>query len=346
MLDENPNRSVSPKVAEYRATLQARADQAVGAIKTVPVSTWQWLITAIIVIWSALTLGKLFWLLTPTPVVAPAVVSDLPKSSRAGATADINQLKQLTPFGRYVERAPEPEPEPAPVNPADMEKDASDTSLNLVLRGVVASSDQQRARALIARGDRQANYAIGDVMPEGNNVTLERILPNRVILKNNGRYESLWLYNNDKNGQTLFTSQSAPVAPPVASQFKQVERPAASPFAHRPQPSPQMDNEVAVVAGSNPALAELGNSLTDVVSMSLHRENGQVVGYKIRPGRNVDMFNSFGLKADDVVTAVNGMPLNNPGQIMEIYRNLTDATSANLEIRRGDSTVNVDINLQ
>ena len=77
--------------------------------------------------------------------------------------------------------------------------------------------------------------------------------------------------------------------------------------------------------------------------MSIHREGGKVVGYKIRPGRNVEMFNNLGLQADDVVTAVNGVPLSSPGKIMEIYKSMGNATSANLEIRRGGSTVNLDV---
>src|SRR5690606_18937211 len=96
----------------------------------------------------------------------------------------------------------------------------------------------------------------------------------------------------------------------------------------------------------NDVNAEISRNISDVVAMSIHREGGQVVGYKIRPGRNAEQFTALGLQPDDIVTAVNGMPLNNPGKIMEIYKNMSNGTSANLEISRGGSVLSVDIVIQ
>jgi general secretion pathway protein C len=96
----------------------------------------------------------------------------------------------------------------------------------------------------------------------------------------------------------------------------------------------------------DPALAEVSRNLADVVSMSIHRENGQVVGYKIRPGRDAEKFKSVGLQADDIVTAINGTPLSNPAKIMEIYKNMGNTTSASLEIKRGGGVITVDVVLQ
>jgi len=333
MIDDPSTEVTSRNADRHRAALVASANRVISTIKSYPLATWQWLIVAAIVVWLSLTAARLFWLLMPTPSITPAVVGVITEqSSGYGVSVDINRLKNLTPFGRAQEVKTPVAEAPKPLD-AQMESQATDTTLNLVLRGVVASSDPKKGRALIAKGDRQANYSIGDVVPDGNNVTLERILPNRVILKNNGRFESLWLFKDDKSQRLGGPAQTPQPVRPQPAQAQQ-----ASPFTQRAEVGPQ---EL-----SNPSIEELGATLTDIVSMSIHRENGQVVGYKIRPGRNVDMFNSFGLKADDIVTAVNGMPLNNPSQIMEIYQNISSATSANLEIRRGDSMVNVDINLQ
>lgn len=93
-------------------------------------------------------------------------------------------------------------------------------------------------------------------------------------------------------------------------------------------------------------MTEVSKTLADVVAMSIYREAGQVVGYKVRPGRNAEAFHALGLQADDIVIAVNGMQLSTPGKIMEIYKSMGSATSANLEIRRGGSTVNLDVMLK
>src|SRR5690606_26946633 len=99
-------------------------------------------------------------------------------------------------------------------------------------------------------------------------------------------------------------------------------------------------------AAAEPSMAQVTKTLADVVAMSIYREGGQVVGYKIRPGRNAELFDALGLQADDIVTAVNGVPLSAPGKVMEIYKSMGSATSANLEIRRGGSTVNLDVMLK
>jgi general secretion pathway protein C len=92
-----------------------------------------------------------------------------------------------------------------------------------------------------------------------------------------------------------------------------------------------------------PPVSATGQALSDVVSMSIHREGGQIVGYRIRPGRNSELFHSLGLMADDVVTAVNGQALDSPGRVMEIYKNMGDANSARLDIRRGGENLSIEI---
>jgi len=89
-----------------------------------------------------------------------------------------------------------------------------------------------------------------------------------------------------------------------------------------------------------------GQSLSDVVSMSIHREGGQIVGYRIRPGRDQAMFDSLGLESGDIVKAVNGVELSSPQRVMEIYRDMGDAQSASLLIERGGQELSVDIDLQ
>jgi len=93
-------------------------------------------------------------------------------------------------------------------------------------------------------------------------------------------------------------------------------------------------------------LAQVTRNLNDVMSMSIYRENGEVVGYKIKPGRDAEKFKALGLETDDIVTAINGMPLTNPAKIMEVYKSMGNATSASLEIKRGGGVITVDVVLQ
>ncbi|WP_238526782.1 type II secretion system protein GspC [Cellvibrio japonicus] len=333
-------------LAQRSAQLEQHLNQLLAGAKRIPLRTWQWIITFFLVLWLSHTLAQLFWLLMPSPQIPPASIA-LVATGGAGSTGqaaessiNINQLKTLTPFGNAPVAAPEPE-QPQAAATTGIEDDAADTQLNLVLRGVLASNHEQAARAVISSGDRQEVYAIGDKLPVGNNVTLAKVLDLRVIISNNGKYESLWLFKDDPNAPKI----ASPMARPPAGNPQRDSGYAQAPFQQRPvhvDPQPEQRQFGPDPAG-DPRMAAMGNTLADVVAMSIHREGGQVVGYKIRPGRNAEMFNSLGLQTDDIVTAVNGVPLTSPGKIMEIYKNMSNATSANLEIKRGGSVINLDI---
>lgn len=309
-----------------------------SAVSKIPVEHWQFFARLLLILCLSFSLARLFWLLVPNPLIAPAVVA-LPNavnSATAGAEViNIAQLKVLPVFGK-VEATPKTE---AAAPPPIIENQAVDTRLSLVLMGVVGSNDEASARAIISSGDKQDVYAIGNPLPVGNGVTLAKVMDDRVIINNNGQYESLWLYQSDPNAPAISkASAPAPVAiAPAQNGASQYPGP-ASPRMHMPTQD--------AAAGGDPAMAQAARTLSDVVSMSIHRENGQVVGYKIRPGRDSEKFKSLGLQMDDVVTAVNGMPLSDPSKIMEVYKNMGNTTSATLEIKRGGSVMQVDVVLQ
>lgn len=301
-----------------------------AVLAKVPLSSWQFFVRLLLVLTLSLSLARLFWLLFPAPAVPAAIVA-IPTVSgpvdTGNGSVNIAQLKSLSLFGKV--EAPKQD------QPAVIESNAVDTRLNLTLVGVMESSDENSARAIIASGDKQDVYAINASLPVGNNVTLSKVMADRVIINNNGQYESLWLYQNDPNAPAVSSPVSSPQ--PIASQALLSGR---NGVAYGPEvQSPQEKS-------GDPALAEVSRNLADVVAMTIHRENGQVVGYKIRPGRDAEKFKSVGLQADDIVTAINGMPLTNPAKIMEVYKNMGNTTSASLEIKRGGSVITVDVVLQ
>ena len=331
-------------VEQRTAQLEQQLRRLFALLERVPLQRWQWLVILLLVVWLSHSLARLFWLVVPNPEIPPAsvmlVASDSPSGAASADTVNIAQIKMLTPFGNSAQEAAS-----VAVQPADqgIENDAADTQLNLVLRGVLGSADDKAGRAIIASGDRADVYAVGDTLPAGTNVTLAKVLDVRVIINNNGTFESLWLFKEDPNAPKLTTSFAPPPQPDSLNSNPRGY--ADPPFQQQPplyvDKSPIVDSPRFA---ADPAAAS--KTLADVVAISIYRENGQVVGYKIRPGRNAEMFNSLGLQTDDIVTAVNGVPLSSPGKIMEIYKSMGSATSANLEIRRGGSTVNLDVMLK
>lgn len=318
-------------------------------LKRVPLTVWQLLVKVLLLVWLAHTLAQLLWLLMPEPELpkarlAPnALVSEPGTESRPNV--DIAALSELQVFGR-VDQSDLPGDAQAPLQEtAGIEDEAVDTELSLVLRGVIGSNQEESARAIIADGSEQQIYSPGDELPVRGNVTLEKILPLRVILNNNGRYESLWLYSDENLRQGLA------VQPPLD------DRPGRSwegpeDTGTDPQSAPEEghesvpEDEVLEDASEQIGQRVGSQSLSDVVSMSIHREEGQIVGYRIRPGRDRSLFDSLGLESGDLVKAVNGAELSSPQRVMEIYRDLGDASSASLLIERDGQEITIDIDLQ
>lgn len=70
-----------------------------------------------------------------------------------------------------------------------------------------------------------------------------------------------------------------------------------------------------------------------------------MVGYRVRPGRERELFDQVGLKTNDIVTSVNGIEINDPKQIRTVYQNLKTATEAQLEVNRDGEIIPITISL-
>lgn len=337
-------------VPDMRAQrLNQLARRGMDIFKKVPPAAWRFLAALLLVLWLGHSLARLFWLVMPEPevseaqVAANALISD--RSSGGGGRVDIAALKQIQVFGRLDEAALANQGSQAPVSDPGIEDEAVDTQLRLTLQGIVDSNEEGGGRAIIASGSRQAIYGPGDELPEGQNVTLEKVLPLRVILNNNGRYESLWLYQEGEFSSSRRTSGPVPDTPSRSWEGDESEL-TDTPIPEEAVDEPDYEPEARAEVEAEDRVQQVSQSLSDVVSMSIHRENGQIVGYKIRPGRDSAMFDSLGLETGDVVKAVNGTELTSPQKVMELYRNMGDARSASLLIERNGQELSVDIDLE
>ncbi len=147
-------------------------------------------LTLLLLVASAWTLGKMVWVVsaeqTPVPTWSPTL-SGL-KAERQ--PLDISVLQKGELFGVFTE------PKEAPVVEQPVVVDAPKTRLSLVLSGVVASNDAQKSLAVIANRGVQATYGINEVI-EGTQAKLKAVMPDRVIISNSGRDETLMLEGLD-----------------------------------------------------------------------------------------------------------------------------------------------------
>lgn len=186
--------------------------------------------------------------------------------------------------------------------------DAPETGLNLTLKGVLAADDPGRARALIAGADgREQVYAPGATVPGG--ATLHEVQPDRVLLNRRGTLEALRLPRH--TGDTS-TSTRASAAPRV--------------------------NNLQEVMPQD-------GDLTDIVRPQAVLVDGRLRGYRVYPGRDRQRFAALGLRAGDLVTAIDGVALNDPARSIEILQQLGESNQLTLTVERGGESEEIVVSL-
>jgi general secretion pathway protein C len=85
--------------------------------------------------------------------------------------------------------------------------------------------------------------------------------------------------------------------------------------------------------------------LADLVQARPYHRNG-ISGYQINPGRDPALFSRLGLQANDVITMVNGVRLDNPARGLSILQSLRERTQVTVEVVRNGTpqTLSIDLN--
>lgn len=246
----------------------------------------------------AASAADLTWrIVTPDPGIVPhAVDSGAPAVSTAPAvTAIAQEIAALHLFGRAdAVAAAAPRPETVP-----------ETKLNLVLRAVIAG-DADAARAIISDpSGNESSYAVGAQLPGG--AELKEIHAAHIILYRGGRYETLRL---PKEGLDISAN--------IAQEVHAAQQPSGE-LSRR-------DYRDALIA--NP------ESLAEYVRAEAYNENGEFKGFRLLPGKDREFFEEFGLEVNDIVTAVNGVRIDNPVKGLDVLRSLTTADQVSVEVIR------------
>lgn len=187
--------------------------------------------------------------------------------------------------------------------------DAPETRLDLTLRGI-ASSGTASARALIAGPDNEEKvYAVGAEVPGGARV--HEIRPEYVLLNRRGTLETLRLPKLSGGEGTARAEATA-----TATAVDNLRDQAAA------------------------------DQLVEVVRPQAVMVNGELRGFRLYPGRDRQRFAALGLRAGDLVTAVNGVQLTDPSQGLDAMRALTGGMEVTLTVQRGDEVENIIVTPQ
>lgn len=290
-------------------------------------------------LWLVIALASLVWNLLPQPPLSATpgkLVNPLQGSAadREISPVDIEQLVGWNLFGTAASKpvvvADKPASDPAQ-NLEGIESNAKETRLALTLQGIVSSSDPDAAMAVIESKRKQEQYGVGDKLPVSGEVSIAKILADRVVLNNGGRYELLMLFDE---------SSMAAVASMPLEAVSRSEAPAATVDKRDNRELTEMAAAYRQRLYSNP------QSLSDVVKIAAVREDGALRGYRISAGKDKQQFESLGFQSNDIVTGVNGIALTDPGKAMELYRVMRSAEEASFNVMRGGEEVTLVVGLQ
>ncbi len=263
----------------------------------------------------AASLAQLTWSLWPqeTQTAPPPVLAWEPAAGQPTAGQGLNQVAALHLFGSAEQ------PAVAPAAPVD----APDTRLNLELRGVMATESSALARAIIAtRGGDELIYKVGDALPGG--ASLHAIHADRVILRRNGRFETLRLPKESTDGLAAAVPVAAgrrAGAPPAQQSLGESVRL----YRQKLQSNPQA---LASLARIQPVMTE-----------------GRLTGYRLSPNEERQLFNRLGLRSGDIVTEVNGISVADSARIGELFSELSTAQRLSVVLQRRGRPTTISINL-
>jgi general secretion pathway protein C len=233
-------------------------------------------------------------------------------SASSGTRADVQGIASNHLFG-------EADADAAPVVIPVADENLSDTRLtNLVLKGTIASAIPEFSVAVIADGTaEQRVYAIGDSI--GSNATLHAVYADRVVLNENGALTNLRLPSDYPQ------TASTPVRRATAT-TRQTRR-----DANR--------NSLQNI------VAENLTQLTDIIRPTQYRgSDGQLAGFRVYPGRNRQKFAALGLRPGDLIKDINGQPLNDPSQAMQVFQSLGETDEVTVTIERNGQDQSLVLN--
>lgn len=246
-----------------------------------------------------------------------AATADRPTETAAQPLAHYAAIADRNLFQTGDASAPpaaEPEPQTQPAEALQ------ETRLQLKLWGTV-TGDGDRTYAVIEepRKREQNLFRIGDTL-EGAKV--KEILREQVILTVNGQDEVL------RMAESLGASRS------VAAYTPPTENP-STPFDGEGDGNAQRVNLSRTEVES--AMDNV-NSLMRQARIRPHFRNGKPDGLTLSRVRRDSIFTRLGLRSGDIITGVDGQPIESVDDALKFYNSLKSASNLNLQIRRRGQT--------
>lgn len=188
---------------------------------------------------------------------------------------------------------------------------APETRLQLKLNGVFASSNPDRAYAIISDSkNHDLAYKLGNKVAGG--AILHAVYADRVILKRDGRLETLRMSVSYDKAEIKTTTK--PAAPRQGHSRRTIE-------------APQKLKQLKDTLLTEP------KQFWQQVRVNPVLKDGSVKGYTIEH-KDKQLMRSLNLQSGDIITAVNGKPLSDPSSLYGLINQIKEQESFELTIER------------
>jgi len=269
------------------------------------------IISLLLVVACAHAMAKISWMFLPEGETSSQqrATSRTPVVNRTNQGQAIRQVANAHLFGEMQAAA------------APRSTKAPETRLNLVLRGVIAVDPMSLSHAIIARGKngQEEVYTVGDKMPGG--VIIEEVHPDHVILNRGGQFETLQLIKDEDVG-TIQSSNDSSGFPASSTAEQQL-------------------------SGIRQEILQNPTSFGDYALPVVVKQNGKQLGYRLQPQqKGNELMQEVGLEANDVITEINGIKLDNPQNGIGALRQLSTANNVSITVMRNGNEVPLNIQLQ
>ncbi|MGD8898714.1 MAG: type II secretion system protein GspC [Desulfobacterales bacterium] len=205
----------------------------------------------------------------------------------------------------------------APVQKINVD-DLKETDLKLKLWGTVAGKERGAYAVIEDTKTREQNlYRTGDTI---QNATVKMILRQKVVLNVDGRDEILGM-------EEIGSSRGRRGGPSPRVAAQQDDEPPRLPVSSYPR---QLTLKSDQIQG---ALENL-DQLMEQARIRPHIEEGQPAGISITGIKPNTIFRRMRLRNGDIITGVNGAPVESVEDAMRIFGDLSSASEVQLEIKR------------
>jgi general secretion pathway protein C len=190
---------------------------------------------------------------------------------------------------------------------------APQTSMPLVLTGIIAGNDPQNGLAILGPTAQTAKvHAVGDTVPGG--ARLHSVYTDRVIINRNGQLESLVLPHQASGTAPAPSAASLPTQSPVVERMRK-------------------------------AISEQPGLIADLLRPQAVMDGDKVKGFRVYPGRNRLAFARLGLRPGDEVIAINGTPLDDQDRGQAILNTLGTSPEAHVTVIRNNQQQDLTLNI-